>query len=94
MEQPAPYSSTVRVPSATTSVVLQPGNGKRSSCTVYNNAATANLYVNLGPTASIDLFTIKVIPQGYYETPGKYTGPLSGIWDAIDNAAMVTEVSI
>ena len=51
----------------------------------------ANLYVELGATASNSAFTARVSAGGYYEIPFTYTGAISGIWDAANGSALVRE---
>jgi hypothetical protein len=93
MEQPTPNSSVILVPSSTDPVLLSSPSTNRPYCCVFNNATTANLYLKLGANPSITSFTLVVAPQGYFETPSKFTGPIWGFWGALDGEALVTELS-
>ena len=78
------------VPASATSVSLLAANTGRKGTTIWNNS-TANLYVELGATASTSAFTARVGAGGYYEVPFTYTGAISGIWDAANGSALVRE---
>jgi len=93
MEQPLPNSSVTQVLATTSSIVLSSPSKDRPWASVYNNASSASLYLKLGLDASSSSFTCIVAPQGYYEVPHKYTGPVSGTWSAVDGYAMVTELT-
>lgn len=60
--------------------------------TIYNDSATANLFVSLGSLVSTTNYTIKIAPSGYYETPFGWSGPVVGVWDAAVGNARVTRV--
>lgn len=93
MEQPLPNSTVTQIISTTSSVILSSPSKDRPWAAVYNNASSASLYLKLGNNASNSSFTCIVAPQGYYEVPLKYTGPVSGAWSAVDGYAMVTELT-
>ncbi len=76
----------------TDSVSLLAANYNRKGTTIWNKS-TANLYVELGATASTWAFTARVGAGGYYEVPFTYTGVISGIWDAANGSALVRELS-
>ena len=78
------------VAASITSVSLLAANSARKGTTIWNNS-TANLYVELGATASNSAFTARVGAGGYYEVPFTYTGAISGIWDAANGSALVRE---
>lgn len=80
------------VTASTTNVVLLAANSVRKGTTIWNNS-TANLYVELGATASTSAFTARVGAGGYYEIPFTYTGVISGIWDAANGSALVRELT-
>jgi hypothetical protein len=73
-------------------VTLLSANANRDRATIYNDATT-DLYVKLGATASTTSFTVKVTPNGYYETPENYTGVIDGVWAATGGAARITELT-
>ncbi|MCV3213021.1 hypothetical protein OGM63_05680 [Plectonema radiosum NIES-515] len=78
------------VTASTSSVSILAANLARKGTTIWNNS-TANLYVELGATASTSAFTARVGASGYYEVPFTYTGAISGIWDAVNGSALVRE---
>jgi hypothetical protein len=80
------------VAASITSVSLLAANPTRKGTTIWNNS-TANLYVELGETASTSAFTARVGAGGYYEIPFTYTGVISGIWDAANGGALVRELT-
>jgi hypothetical protein len=59
---------------------------------IYNNSASANLYVGLGTAATLTDFTVKIGPGQYYETPFGWNGAVHGIWDAAVGSCMVTRI--
>lgn len=93
MEQPLPNSVVTQVLATTSSVTLSAPSKDRPWASVYNNASSASLYLKLGTAASSSSFTCIIAPQGYYEVPLRYTGPVSGAWSAVDGYAMVTELT-
>lgn len=58
-----------------------------------SNNSTANLYVELGATATTSAFTARVSAGGYYEVPFTYTAAISGIWDAANGSALLRELT-
>jgi hypothetical protein len=98
----ATASAVTRVPVNVANVTLKALNASRKALTIYNNSATANLFVKLGAGAAIGVgaesFTIRMVPLSYYEVPGPnglYTGIVDGIWDAADagGEALITETT-
>jgi hypothetical protein len=59
---------------------------------VFNNS-TANLFLALGPNAATTNFTLKMATGSYYEVPFGYTGIITGVWDAVNGNAQVTELT-
>lgn len=82
------------VPASATSVMIKAANADRTGLLVYNDADKA-LYLNFGQTASLTMFTVKVLAGGYYEVPTPvYSGIVAGIWDAAPAGAVrVTELT-
>lgn len=78
------------VSSSITSVPLLAANSARKGATIWNNS-TANLYVELGATATTSAFTARLGADGYYEIPFTYTGAISGIWDLANGSALLRE---
>lgn len=85
-------STVTSVASSITNVTLKVANSSRKGLTVFNNG-TANLFVKLGSTASTSSFTAKLTPGAYFEVPHSYSGIVDGIWDAVNGAALVTEIT-
>ena len=88
---PSTSASVTPIASSATVVTLQAANGARRGLLVYN-ASTKNLYLKLGSAASLTSFSVKMSSQGYFEVPGNYTGIVTGIWDAANGFAYVTEI--
>jgi hypothetical protein len=90
------YSTTgtqSNVASAAADTLILVANVNREVATVYNDS-TAVLYLILSTTAaSTTVFTVKVSPGGYYETPGGYTGQIRGYWASANGYARVTELT-
>jgi hypothetical protein len=80
------------VSASTNSVSLLTANSARKGTTIWNNS-TANLFVELGETATTSVFTARLGAGGYYEVPFSYIGAISGIWDAVNGSALVREFS-
>jgi len=95
LERKPGTSSVTSVAASTSSVTLIASNTARRGATVYNDSATANLYIKLGATASTTSFTAKVGPDSYFELPqAVYTGVVDGIWDAAVGNARITELTV
>ena len=63
-----------------TAVTLLAANTDRKGFSIHNDS-TAILYVKLGSGASTSSFSIRITPQGYYESGVlAYRGLISGIW--------------
>lgn len=93
VEDPASAAATTAVASSSTAVDLLAANAARAGATVYN-AADTDLFIRLGGTATLGVYGVRVPPNGYYETPYRYTGLLSGIWSGTPTGdALVTELS-
>lgn len=58
------------------------------------NESTATLFLALGSAAaSATSYSVKVAGGEYYEAPYGFSGPVRGVWDAVNGAARVTEVA-
>lgn len=69
-------------------------NPLRKGGTIYNDSA-AILYLLLGVgTATSSNFTVQVPPNGYYELPFSYAGPVRGVWSSATGSARVTEYTL
>ena len=71
---------------------LMLANPKRSNLTIFNDS-TANLYIDFGKPVTLTDFAVKITAGGYYELPVNYTGPVTGLWDAINGSARVRDLS-
>jgi hypothetical protein len=85
-------SALTSVPAAVTSTSLLASNTGRIAAMVWNDS-TAMLYLALSATASTTAYTIKLYPGAYWELPITYTGAISGVWNAANGNARVTELS-
>jgi hypothetical protein len=78
---------------STSSTTLLASNSARLGASIYNNSQ-ANLFIKLGSTATTDSYTVKMVPNAYYELPYSYTGRIDGIWDSsVSGDAQITEFS-
>ncbi|HVI41776.1 MAG TPA: hypothetical protein VM577_14080 [Anaerovoracaceae bacterium] len=82
--------TTTTVDASATNVTLLALNTSRTGATIFNDSLQI-LYVKLGITASTSSFTVRILPNGYYETPFGYTGEIDGIWDGASGNARITE---
>jgi len=84
-------STQSSVGQSATSVNLLPENTSRLGVTIHNDS-TSNLFIILGSVASLTSFTVRLVPNAYYELPFVYTGNIDGIWAAGGTgAARITE---
>lgn len=88
-----PNATTATVASVAdqaTSTTLLASSGIRMGATFYNDS-TETLYLKFGATASATDYTVKLVPQAYYELPqsplGVYSGVIDGIWSANGSGA-------
>lgn len=83
------------VAASATSVPLLAANTARRGASIYNDSASAYLYVKHGTTASLTSFTARVRPGGLYELPGPavWRGAVDGIWSAAVGNARTTETT-
>lgn len=88
---PSTSATVTEVSSSATTVTLQAANGSRRGLLVFNES-TKNLYVKLGAGATSTSFSVKLSARGYFEVPGNYTGIVTGVWDAANGSAWVTEI--
>lgn len=86
----ASTGAVTRVAASITVVSILGANASRSQGIVYNES-TARLYVKFGAGAALNDYTVPVEAGGYYEFPVRYLGAVTGIWDAANGAAQVTE---
>ena len=100
---PIPVSGTLTVDTSTTgtltqvaaaasSTTLLASNANRISATFYNNS-TNILFLALNATAATTAFSIRVLPNSYYDLPVTYRGAVSGIWNGTNGNCQVTELT-
>lgn len=78
--------------SSLTTAVFSALNLNRKGWAVYNDS-TANLLIAFAATTTATAYTVKVPAGQYYEIPFRgYTGIISGLWDAVNGSARVTEI--
>lgn len=92
---PSPSSSVqTSIPYSTATQVAASYNPTRSGFYVFNNS-DVSMYIQLGPSASANLFTIKLYSNGFYEAAYPvFNGVISLAWDAGGSGnAQITEVT-
>jgi len=81
------------VPSSVTSVTILAANAARRGGTIVNDG-TKVLKIAFSATATATAFTVSIPANGQHElTLDGYTGVISGIWNAVNGNARVTEVT-
>ena len=92
--QKSATGTLANVSASATNVTLQASNASRLGWMIYNDS-TSILYVKLAATASATSFTVRMLPEAYYELPGPhiYTGIIDGIWVSANGSARVTELT-
>ncbi len=84
-------AALTQVASSTTSVTVLAANINRKEALIFNNS-TANLFLAFTGTAATTAFTVKLAAGASYVLPMPlYKGVISGIWDAVNGTAQVTE---
>ena len=91
----SPTSGTAtlsNVSSSATNVTLLSANASRKGATIQNDS-TQVLFVKFGTTASATSYTVRMVPNAYYEVPFGYTGRIDGIWVSANGDARMTEMT-
>lgn len=84
-------AALTQVTGSTSSVTILAANANRKEALIFNNS-TANLFLAFTGTASTSAFTVKLPTNTAYALPTPlYKGVISGIWDAANGTAQVTE---
>ncbi len=84
-------AALTQVASSITSVTVLAANANRKEALIFNNS-TANLFLAFTGTAATTAFTVKLAAGTAYALPTPlYKGVISGIWDAANGTAQVTE---
>jgi len=92
--QPQPnIGNLTAIPAAPTPVIITSGNLSRMGLTIFNDSSQP-LCLRLGSSVTTSMFTVKLVPQDYYELPGPiYTGVVTGVWTASGSGnALSTEL--
>lgn len=83
------------VAAAVVDTLLLSPNPTRCTAIVVNSTDTT-LYLSLGTNAATpSVYSARLTPNAYYETPSGYTGMIRGIWlagDADSAGALITEL--
>jgi len=89
----AATSSVTSVAQAVTNTVLLAANATRQFASIYNFSGQ-KMFIKLGTTASTSSYSIKLMPNSYWEVPVDYTGEIDAVWSgAGGNGALVTELT-
>lgn len=83
-------SQLSQVPATTSPVRFFDITTNRDGLTIHNNSLN-NLFLALADTVSTTTFTVKMIPDSYYEVPWRWQGEVWGVWDGTDGDAQCTE---
>lgn len=81
------------VAGSASAVTILAANTARYGATIVNDSS-AILYLilsNTTPTSSV--YTVKMLPDAYYEVPFGYIGIIKGIWASATGNARVTELT-
>lgn len=89
----ASTGTTTSVAASASNVTLLAANITRIGATIYNDSTVANLFLKLGATASATSFTVRLVPNAYFEVPFGYTGIIDGIWSVATGNARITELT-
>ena len=88
----AATSAVTSVAGSATSVTLLASNANRLGATITNDS-TVILRAKFGATASATSYTVRLVPDAYYEVPYGWTGVIDGIWDSAAGSARLTELT-
>lgn len=93
-ERATSTATLANVSATTSSTTIKTSNTARRGLWIWNDSATATLYVDLsGGTASATSCSFSIAPGGVWEMPAPFTGTITGIWSAASGAARVTELT-
>ena len=87
-------ATVTAVPSSATVVTLAALNVNRRGLMIYNDSKK-KLFLKFGAGALVTDFSVRLAAQEYFELPSPvFTGIITGIWDAADGNARVTESTV
>lgn len=89
---PASAGAATQVTLTTGSTSILSANTARKGATIQNTSALAIAFITLGSTSSLTTYTVRLIPNAYYELPYGYTGIVTAIGD-IAGTLTVTELT-
>jgi hypothetical protein len=81
-QTPAATGGSSVVSISPSSSTLLAANLTRRGATIYNTHASTIAYIALGTNATTSLYTVKLVPGAYYETPFGFTGLISAVGSA------------
>jgi len=71
---------------------LLAANASRLGATLFNDS-TQNWFVKLGAASSLVSFSVRIVPNAYYEVPFDYTGIITGIQNVANGNMRITELT-
>lgn len=81
------------VPASAVSVIILPANAARRRFIVHNSSSKT-LFLAFAATATTAAYTVAIAGQGTYQgVLNDYTGDVSGVWQAVNGNAFVTEIT-
>lgn len=86
-------AAVTSVASSATVVTLLAANTARRRALIFNDSATADLYIKFGSNASTTDFTHKVARGAAMPPEEMYNGIITGIWSAAVGSARITEIT-
>jgi len=89
-------ASLAQVPVSVVDVLISPAFNSWRGRTVFNHSPAArNLFLRLGVVAATTAaYTVRLVPNAYYEVPFDYIGDIHGIWDGADGAGFANVTGI
>ena len=80
-------ATPTRITASITTVTILASNANRRTARVTNDSTYGTMYLHYGASASNILYTVKLLPQSYYEFDLPiYTGLVTGISSRVDGA--------
>lgn len=79
------------VAASVTSVSILASNVNRVGAAIYNDGGSMLFLALSASAASQTAYTIRIMPNSYYDLPVTYTGAINGIWNGNSGNARITE---
>lgn len=89
---PSTSGTTSQKTLTTGSTSILSANTARKGATIQNTSTAAIAFITLGSTSSLTTYTVRLIPNAYYEVPYNYTGIVAAIGD-VAGTLTVTELT-